>query len=131
MLIFKPGIYYRAIWFLSSETKPIDIMGAMFREGPCGEWTLRWRMRYSVSSDPFDERDEKIWRQAVCRKGIDREEAFTTADDMFVALAKQFDLNVDRMELDTDDPAKIFEHFKGKEWAHSKTVPKPDSSTFN
>jgi hypothetical protein len=131
MLIFKPGNYYRAIWFLSSEQKPIDIMGAMFREGPCGDWVLKWRMRYSMSPDPFDERDEKIWRHAVCHKGIDREDAYREADKMFVSLAKQFELDVDRIEPNTDEPAKIFEHFKGRKWAHTKQVSKdPTNSDF-
>lgn len=119
MLVFRKGIHYRAFWFLSAQSSPIDVMAGMFQED-LGPWQLLVRVRSSTTLDPWDQNDRKSWRAATLQHGIDVESGFQQLNNQMKEVAKAMSLEFNQFDLNTDDPDIIIDILGKQPWFHMK-----------
>lgn len=102
-----------------------DVMGAMFRDA--GEpWRATYRFRDYASKDPWDIRDAKRWYElkgkTVPESDTIDQEGQMLERDLRLAFGQMPDVEVQFVEVGSDDPDRVFEVLQEQPWCHTKPM---------
>ena len=127
MIDLEEGRYFIGIWFVFGEGHERDVLAVVFRDQGSSRWELRYRIReYSPdSTDPFDGKDtRKSWRAT---SGESEAEVFAKTQRAVSEIAATTGMQVDYLDLRTDDPTAILDKLKTRPWAHMKEYTKDEA----
>lgn len=121
---FKEGRHYSQMWFCGGSDE-CDVMGALHRDLPDGEWILQYRIRHydgDQKKDPFSDGDTKQWYK-VRFPEPDEARVLAAASSVFRTIAEHMEMTLHVIPLHTDDPKAIGEKLDREPWCHRKVLP--------
>lgn len=119
-LEFARGNYYSRLWFLGGPSDAIDVLMALSRTLPDGDWTLKYRIRRKVDEKTFGSEDTKTFWSATFPAGMTEAEAVRKVGPVLQKLRAMTRLPVDVTTIESDDPALIVHLLQGKSFMHVK-----------
>lgn len=120
MLVIEKGNYISRIWFFYKDGVMRDVLMALTRKLPDGDWKLAYRFRYYRDEEAFDSSDEKSVWTAMFPMKLSEAEAVRKVSSVLQKLKVLTRMDFDVTVIESDEPALVTHLMKQKAYFHMR-----------
>lgn len=120
-----PGRHFAVVAFLSGKLHEADWLCAAFRDGPQGDWKIRYRFRYyhPESRHPFDDMDERSRTDIVAAAKLTEDEVVADVRQLAEGLRDHgFNDKLAFFEFRTSDLETVRRTMAAQPWCHHPSI---------
>lgn len=119
-LQLERGNYISRLWFFYRDGVDFDVLMALTRRLPDGDWLLKYRFRYYRDDKAFDSKDEKSFWTATFSEKLDEAAAVRKVSPIIQKLKVMTRLDFDVLTIESDDPKLALHLMRQKNFMHMK-----------